>query len=85
MAISSRQKVSRPTLFPVHFYACSWWAPSLFTFIHVQGGNALLPLLKNFLLKYLLIHSFVARLRGAVEVLCETDRREDIERQTVSL
>ena len=34
---------------------------------------------------YLFIHFFVARLRGAVEVLCETDRREDIERQTVSL
>ena len=32
-----------------------------------------------------LIHSFVARLRGAVEILCEIDRREDIERQTVSL
>ena len=34
---------------------------------------------------YLFIHFFVARLCGAVEVLCETDRREDIERQTVSL
>ena len=35
--------------------------------------------------QYLLIDSFVARLRGKVEVLRETDRREDTEGETVSI